>query len=75
MMLSIPVAMLPVMLCCLLAARSTTAQSETRANFTGQELHDLTARFFDALMYPDDVEQVRLHAMSVCWQPDAAPHC
>ena len=48
-----------MLLCCLLAAWPITAQSETRASFTGQELYDLTSRFLDALMYPDDVEQVR----------------
>ena len=67
--------MLAVLLCCLLAAWPSTAQSETRANFTGQELYDLTSRFLDALMYPDDVEQVRLRAVFVCKQPNTDPHC
>ena len=65
---------LAVFLFCLLAACFVTAQSETRANFTGQELYDLTSRFFDAFMYPDDVEQVRLDAIRVWRQPDAASH-
>ena len=39
-------------------AQPSTSQPSTRANFTGQELYELTSRFLDALMYPEDIDQV-----------------